>query len=60
MYKECDRLGITPSNMVVHIEDLTKFSKDVRLPEIKDYVNNKIVQKKKLDDKIRQHSDDIV
>ena len=59
MYKECDRLGITPSNMVVHIEDLTKFSKDVRLPEIKDYVNNKIVQEKELDDKIRQHSDDI-
>ena len=59
LYKECDRLGITPSNMVVHIEDLTKFSKDVRLPEIKDYVNNKIVQEKELDDKIRQHSDDI-
>jgi hypothetical protein len=59
IFKECNRLGITPSNIVVHIEDLTKFSKDVRLPEIKDYINNKIVQEKELDDKIRQLSDDI-
>ena len=59
IFKECNRLEITPSNIVVHIEDLTKFSKDIRLPEIKDYINNKIVQEKELDDKIRQCSDDI-
>ena len=59
IFKECSRLEITPSKIVVHIEDLTKFSKEVRLPEIKDYINNKIVQEKELDDKKRQLSDDI-
>jgi hypothetical protein len=57
IFKECNRLEITPSNIVVHIEDLTKFLKDVRLPEIKDYINNKIVQEKDIDDKIRQLRD---
>jgi hypothetical protein len=28
IYKECNRLGITPINIVTHIEDLTKFSKE--------------------------------
>lgn len=58
-YKECDRLGITPSNIVVHIEDLTKFSKDIRLPEIEGYINEKILQEKELDEKIRQLSNGI-
>ena len=58
VYKECNRLGITPGNIVVHIEDLTKFSKDVRLPEIEGYINEKILQEKELDEKIRQLSND--
>lgn len=56
IYKECNRLGITPSNIVTHIEDLTKFSKEenVRLPEIEVYIDKKIVQKKELESKIEQ------
>ena len=56
IYKECNRLGITPINIVTHIEDLTKFSKEenVRLPEIKVYVDKKIVQKKELEDSVEQ------
>lgn len=59
IYKECDRLGIKPNNIVVFIEDLTKFSKDIRLPEIEDYINNKIVQEKEIDEKIKQLSNDV-
>ena len=56
MYRECNRLGITPSNIVTHIDDLTKFSKEenVRLPEIKASVEKKIVEKKELDDKLEK------
>ena len=41
IYKECTRLGITPSYIITHIEDLTKFSKEenVRLPEIEVYLD---------------------
>jgi hypothetical protein len=56
MYRECNRLGITPSNIVTHIDDLTKFSKEenVRLPDIKAYVEKKIAEKKELDDKLEK------
>jgi hypothetical protein len=56
MYGKCNRLGITPSNIVTHIDDLTKFSKEenVRLAEIKVYMEKKIVEKKELDDKLEK------
>jgi hypothetical protein len=56
IYKECTRLGITPSYIITHIEDLTKFSKEenVRLPEIEVYLDKKIVQKKELEGKLEQ------
>jgi hypothetical protein len=45
---------------VVHIEDLIKFSKDVRfVPEIEGYMNEKILQEKGLDEKKRQLRNDI-
>lgn len=59
IYKECDRLGITPGNIVAYIEDLAKFSKVIRLPEIEGYINEKILQEKELDEKIRQLSNEI-
>jgi hypothetical protein len=45
--------------MVIHIEDLIKFSKDVRLPESEGYMNEKILQEKELDEKNRQLRNDI-
>ena len=62
IYKECNRVGITPSYIVTHIEDLTKFSKEenVRLPEIKAYVYKKIAQKQKLVDEVGQLNNQIV
>jgi hypothetical protein len=56
LYKECNRLRITPKNIVTHIDDLIRFSKEenVRLPEIKTYIDRKIVQKEELDDEIKQ------
>ena len=56
LYKECNRLGITPGNVVTHIDDLIKFSKEenVRLPEIKIYIDNKVVQKGELDNQVKQ------
>lgn len=54
VYKECDRLGIEPTNFVSHIEDLSNFSKGIRLPEIEEYLNKKIAQKKELDEEIQR------
>lgn len=45
---------------MVHIEDLIKFSKDVRFPETEGYMNEKILQEKGLDEKKRQLRNDIV
>lgn len=61
IYKECNRVGITPSYIVTHIEDLTKFSKEenVRLPEIKAYIYKKIAQKQKLVDEVGQLNNQI-
>jgi hypothetical protein len=44
-------VGITPRNIVVHIEDLIKFSNDARLPEIEGYMNVTILQEKELERK---------
>src|ERR687891_1359036 len=51
MYKELDRLGIIPINIVTHIEDLVNFSKEekVSLPEIQSFIDRKIIQKKELE-----------
>ena len=51
VYKECVRRGITPRNIVAHIEDLIKFSNDARLPEIEGYMNVTILQEKELERK---------
>jgi hypothetical protein len=61
IYKECLRVGITPSYIITHIEDLTKFSKEenVRLPEIKAYIYKKIAQKQKLVDEVGQLNNQI-
>jgi len=61
IYKECLRVGITPSYIITHIEDLTKFSKEenVRLPEIKAYIYKKIAQKQKLVDELGQLNNQI-
>lgn len=59
IYKECNRLGIKPSNIVTHIGDLTKFSQNIRLPEINEYVNNKVIQKNALDEEIGRLNHDV-
>lgn len=60
LYKECKSRGITPDVIVTHIEDLIKFSENMRLPEINRYVNEKIAQNKELDDKREQVTHSIV
>lgn len=56
MYQECNKHGITPSNIIAHIEDLVKFSNEekVRLPEIQSFIDRKIIQKKELEDSVVQ------
>lgn len=59
IYKECNRLGIKPSNIVAHIEDLTKFSKDMQLREIEEYVNKKVAWKNALEEEIKRLNRDV-
>jgi hypothetical protein len=58
-YNKCSSLGITPSKVVTHIEDLIKFSDNIRLPEIEDYINQKIAKKAKLEKELQELEDEI-
>jgi hypothetical protein len=51
LYKECKSRGITPNQIVTNTEDLVKFSENMRLSEINEYINDKSVQNKQLDEK---------
>jgi len=53
-YKKCSSLGITPSKVVAYIEDLIKFSGNIRLPEIEDYINQKIAKKTELEKELQE------
>jgi len=58
-YKKCSSLEIAPSKIVTHIEDLIKFSDNIRLPEIEDYINQKIVKKTELEKELQELGDEI-
>jgi hypothetical protein len=58
-YKKCKSVGVTPSEIVTHIDDLIKFSDQVRLPEIEDYINQKTVKKAELEKGLQELTDQI-
>src|SRR5215211_1127050 len=53
-YKKRSSLGITPSKVVAYIKDLIKFSGNIRLPEIEDYINQKIAKKTELEKELQE------
>lgn len=57
-YKKCKGTGVTPSKIVTYI-DLNKFSDQVRLSEIEDYINQKTAKKGELDKEVRELKDQI-
>ena len=57
-YKKCKGAGVTPSKIVTYI-DLNKFSDQVRLSEIEDYINQKTAKKGELDKEVRELKDQI-
>jgi hypothetical protein len=54
LYKEFKSRGITPNLIVTLAEDLIKLPENMRLPEIKGYVEEKIAQNKELVDEREQ------
>ena len=42
---------VTPNLIVTHTENLVKISESMQLPEINEYVNEKLAKNKELDDK---------
>jgi hypothetical protein len=58
-YKKCKSVGVTPSEIVTHIDDLIKFSDQVRLPEIEDYINQKTVKRAELEKGLQELTDQI-
>jgi DNA repair exonuclease SbcCD ATPase subunit len=59
IYKKCENLGATSSKIVTYIEDLTKFSDQIRLPEIEDYISQQAVKKRELENKLQELKDQI-
>jgi hypothetical protein len=58
-YKKCKDAGVTPSKIVTYIEELNKFSDQVRLSEIEHYINQKTAKKGELDKEVRELTDQI-
>jgi predicted RNase H-like nuclease (RuvC/YqgF family) len=58
-YKKCNNLGVTPTKIVTHIEDLIKFSDQVRLPEIEDYIKQMTVKGRELEKRSQELMDQI-
>ena len=58
-YKKCKDAGVTTSKIVNYIEELNKFSDQVRLSEIEDYINQKTAKKGELDKEVRELKDQI-
>jgi hypothetical protein len=54
IYKKCENLGATPSKIATYIEDLTKFSDQIRLPEIEGYIDQQTIKKRELDNKLQE------
>jgi hypothetical protein len=57
--KKCDNRGITPDRILSHIEDLSEFSHNVPLPEIENYVKQKILQEKKMNERLQKLNHEI-
>jgi hypothetical protein len=58
-YKKCEIRGITPSKIITSMEDLIKFSDKVRLPEIEDYINQKTLEKRELEETVQGLKDKV-
>ena len=57
-YKKCNNLGLTPIRILSH-EDLAEFSEVVPLPEIENYINQKIVQEMELNQTLQKLNSEI-
>jgi chromosome segregation ATPase len=58
-YKRCENLRITPEEVVSHIEDLAIFSDKIRLPEIEQYIKQRIDEKEELDKQISEKEEEV-
>jgi hypothetical protein len=58
-YKKCENLDLTPDKIVSHIEDLTKLSDEIRLPEIERLIKQKTSEKEGLDKQICENKEKI-
>ena len=48
MYDKCKKLDLQPDKIAYHIDELLKFSKDIPLSQIPDYIIQKTNEKSKL------------
>jgi DNA-directed RNA polymerase specialized sigma54-like protein len=49
-YTKCESCGITPGKIALHVDDLARFSDNAKLPEIEEYLREKIVEMMILND----------
>ena len=48
MYDKCKKLDLQPDKIAYHIDELLKFSKEIPLSHIPDYIKQKTNEKSKL------------
>jgi hypothetical protein len=59
IYDECNRLGLQPDKIAYYIDELLKFSKDIPLSQITEYIKQKTNDKSKLEKDIEELQDRI-
>ena len=54
VYNRCKNLGLTPENIASYLTDLLEFSKSIPISKIPHYIDQKIQEKKKLEEEIER------
>src|SRR5919108_4400260 len=54
VYNRCKNLGLTPENIASYLTDLLEFSKSIPISKIPPYIEQKIQEKKKLEEEIER------
>ena len=63
VYNRCKSLGLTPENIASYLTDLLEFSKSIPISKIPHYIEQKIQEKKKLEEereRLKEQKEDLV
>ena len=54
VYTKCQEVGLTPKQVFVHIIDILKFSSEISISQIPQYMQKRIEQKKQIESTVQK------